>query len=190
MPPSKSDRPSVQTFADHEIIVPPNKLSRVISKVSLADDDPVRRAETALAALSSEFGGWMIDECERLDAARRDAIAHGLGSAYREVLFRVAHDIKGSAATFGFPLVAPAAQSLCRVLEHTPDPARIPPNLVGQHVDAIRAIVREYARPDIGDIATALNRKLHNVTYEFLHEENRHRPNYLKTVFESPAAIF
>jgi len=35
-------------------------------------------------------------------------------------LFRAAHDIKGEAATFGYPAVVGAADSLCRLLEHTP----------------------------------------------------------------------
>ena len=40
------------------------------------EDDPVARAEKALADLSSEFSSWMTAECDRLDQARR-AIAAG-----------------------------------------------------------------------------------------------------------------
>src|SRR5262245_32268163 len=42
----------------------------------------------------------------------------------KDALFHAAHDIKGEAATFGFPAVASAAQSLCRLIEHTLDIAR------------------------------------------------------------------
>ncbi len=35
----------------------------------------------------------------------------------REALFRAAHDIKGQAATLGFPLAAAVADSLCRLIE-------------------------------------------------------------------------
>ena len=42
------------------------------------------------------------------------------------MLFRAAHDIKGEASTFGFPAVAGVAESLCRLIEHTPDMQRIP----------------------------------------------------------------
>ena len=45
---------------------------------------------------------------------------------------------------------------------------RIPLTLLDQHVDAIRAVVREYARPDLLDAATALTRRLREVTDEFL----------------------
>lgn len=45
----------------------------------------------------------------------------GLNGENREELFRAAHDIKGGAATFGFPTAAAAAESLCRIIEHAPD---------------------------------------------------------------------
>ncbi len=184
----KSERPSISTFADHEMIVPSHKLARAISRVVHPGDDPVARAEQALSQLSGEFGDWMVQECERLDRARQAIRQGGIGPKNRDELFHAAHDIKGDAATFGFPLAAPAAESLCRILEHTPDPARIPPALIDQHVDAVRAIVREYVRPDIADIATALNARLRSVTQEYLEHENRHRPDYLDGVFSPPLA--
>ena len=57
----------------------------------------------ALAALSSEFSSWMETECERLDKARRDIGVSGFTNASKDALFHAAHDIKGEAATFGFP---------------------------------------------------------------------------------------
>jgi HPt (histidine-containing phosphotransfer) domain-containing protein len=182
------ERGSVSTYQDHDVIRPPNKLAKVVSHVSIVmpEDDPVARAEEALAQLSSEFGGWMITECERLDAGRRAVHAEGIGKKTISELFHAAHDLKGDAATFGYPAVALAADSLCRVLEHTPDPTKIPLTLIDKHVDAVRAIVREYARPDIDEIATELTRKLREVTDEFLAHENRHRPEYLQGVLAPP----
>jgi HPt (histidine-containing phosphotransfer) domain-containing protein len=186
--PKKDDRASVSTFADHEVIVPSNKLARAIAKVSLQGDDPVARAEEALAQLSGQFADWMTAECDRLDRARYAVKESGIGKKNREELFHAAHDVKGDAATFGFPLAAPAAESLCRIIEHSPEPERIPLALIDQHVDAVRAIAREYARPDIADVASALNAKLQHVTREYLEHENRHRPSYLDGVFSPPLA--
>lgn len=183
---ARNGRPAIQAFADHEIITPVNKLKKAIAKVVLPDNDPLARAEAALAQLSSEFGGWMIAECDRLDAARTALKQHGFSRYSLEELFHAAHDIKGAAATFGFPLAAGAAASLCRILEHSPDSDRIPFALIDQHVDAVRAIVREYARPDIEVTASALNRKLRQVSEEFLVHENRHRPGYLDGIFAPP----
>jgi hypothetical protein len=68
------------------------------------------------------------------------------------------------------------------LIEHTPDIAQIPLGLVDQHVDAIRAIVRENARADIEEVAWNLTRRLREVTDEFLRRENRDRPEILKIV--------
>jgi HPt (histidine-containing phosphotransfer) domain-containing protein len=178
----------VATFGDHEVITPENKLRKAVSTrpPMPGDEDPVARAERALAELSGEFGTWMDSECERLDEARREVVRSGFTVANKEVLFHAAHDIKGEAATFGFPAVAAAAESLCRLIELTPDPTRIPIALVDQHVDAVRAIYREYARSDAKVLAATLTRKLRDVTDEFLMRENRDRPDVLAQI-EGPA---
>jgi HPt (histidine-containing phosphotransfer) domain-containing protein len=178
----RNERPTVASYADHEVIVPPNRLKKAVAIAKPVGFDPVARAEEALGSLATEFADWMNQECEELDDARRQVTAAGFAAETRDTLFRAAHDIKGDAATFGFPLVAPSADSLCRLIEHTPDMTRIPLELVDQHVDAIRAIVRESARPDIADVARALTRRLRDVTDEFLRHENRDRPEVLKIV--------
>jgi len=179
MAPSKNTA-AVTTYGDHEVIVPENKLRKAVSTKPFAPgDDPIARAEAALADLSSEFSTWMDSECERLDKARRMLSTTGCTGANKEALFHAAHDIKGEAATFGFPAMAAASDSLCRLLEHTPDPTRIPIMLVDQHVDAVRAIYREYARSDAVELARKLTQRLREVTDEFLAHENRDRPEVL-----------
>ncbi|MGH6727311.1 MAG: Hpt domain-containing protein [Pseudolabrys sp.] len=184
MAPPNKNITEIATYGDHEIITPENKLRKAVAikKYSSAEDDPVARAEKALAELSTEFSSWMETECERLDKARRNIAASGFGKANKEALFHAAHDIKGEAATFGFPLVAVAADSLCRLIEHTPDAARIPVRLVDQHVDAVRAIYREYARSDAKQLAGELTKRLRVVTDEFLTHENRGRPDVLQQI--------
>lgn len=182
---------AVSTFADHEVIVPPNKLKKAVVKMrpgTRIDFDPVARAEAALAELASEFSSWMEQECIRLDEARTVVRASGLDEGSRDALFRAAHDIKGQAATFGFPLVAPVAESLCRLLEHTPEMARIPLDLVDQHVDAIRAITHRNARGNSEATAAKLAETLRVVTDEFLLVENHHRPDYLESILAPPLA--
>jgi hypothetical protein len=179
---SKIDKPSVATFADHEIITPPHKLRRAMSSVTKLGDDPVARAERALASVSDRFAGWMEDECVRLDQARNAVKETGFTKPTRDALFLAAHDIRGEALTLGFANAAAPADSLCRLIEHTPQMSRIPIALVDQHVDAVRAIVRETARPDIAEVAAALIRKLRQVTHDFLADENRDRPDELKDI--------
>jgi HPt (histidine-containing phosphotransfer) domain-containing protein len=124
----------------------------------------------------------MDSECARLDQARRSIAAGGFTNASKDDLFHAAHDIKGQAATFGFPLVVLAADSLCRLIEHTPDVTRIPVKLVDQHVDAVRAIYHEYAHSDAKELAATLTKRLRVVTDEFLMHENRGRPDVLAQI--------
>lgn len=180
----RKDKPSVTAAADHEVVTPPNKLHRCVSTATVesSENNPVARAEAVLARLSGEFPGWMNAECARLEGAWREVAAKGFTKVTRQSLFHTAHDIKGQAATFGYPAVAAPAHSLCRLIEHSPDMARIPLPLVDQHVDAIRAIVRENTSPDIGELADALTRRLREVTNEFLAYENRDRPDVLEGI--------
>jgi HPt (histidine-containing phosphotransfer) domain-containing protein len=184
----KDDSPSVATYADHEVITPPHELRKAVAAATDVIDDPVARAEAALAELSSEFGTWMEAECTRLEAARQNVKHSGFTEKTHEALFHAAHDIKGEAGTFGYPAVAGVADSLCRLIEHTPEISRIPIELIDRHVDAIRAITREYARIDLLAVAGELTRRLREVTDEFLMRENSFRPEYLENIFAPPLA--
>ena len=139
----------VKTFADHHVITQPNPLRKVLLRVPESDlDDPVARAEKALAGLSGEFKNWMAIEADRLSAAHAAILRDGFTDDTREELFRAAHDIKGDAATFGFPSAGAAAESLCRIIEHAPDLDEVPSNLIAHHINAIQAIVRERTKLD------------------------------------------
>ena len=62
------------------------------------------------------------------------------------------------------------------------DVTRIPIKLLDQHVDAVRAIFREYSRSDAEDLAAMLTGRLREVTDEFLIYENRDRPEVLEQI--------
>ena len=183
----KRSKADTVTYGNHEIITPDTaKLRKTVRPALPGEPDPVERAEAALAAISGDFSNWMQDECARLDTARRKVRELGLSTQTRQELFLSAHDLKGDSGTLGYPEVMAAAESLCRLLEHTPDLTKIPLAIVDQHVDAVRAIFREHDRADVAQIAAALTGKLRAVTDEFLLRENRHRPDVLK-VIRSPS---
>ncbi len=181
----KAERLAITAFADHEVITPPNKLKHVVGP-TIPNDDPIARAEDALSRLSSEVSNWMDTESQRLDSARDQVRKVGLSGAAREALFHAAHDIKGEAATFGFPIAAEAANSLCRLIEHTPDETRVPLDLIDQHVDAVRAIIREHTRPEAEAIGWRLATRLREVTDEFLRSENRDRLEEFESILAPP----
>jgi HPt (histidine-containing phosphotransfer) domain-containing protein len=173
----------IKSFADHHVITQPNPLRKVLMRVPESDlDDPVARAEKALAGLSGEFKNWMTIEADRLSAAHAAILGEGFTSEAREELFRAAHDIKGDAATFGFPSAGAAAESLCRIIEHAPDLDEVPAALITHHINAIQAIVRERTKLDTAVMASALSKQLRGVADEFLVKVNRDRPEHLEAI--------
>ena len=173
----------VKSFTDHHVITQPNPLRRVLLRVPECDlDDPVARAEKALAGLSDEFKNWMTIEADRLSAAHAAIQRAGFTDETREELFRAAHDIKGDAATFGFPSAAAAAESLCRIIEHAPELAKVPRDLITHHINAVQAIVRERTKLDTAAMANELSRQLRGVADVFLTHVNRDRPEHLEAI--------
>jgi chemotaxis protein histidine kinase CheA len=182
MPNSKSDI-EIRKFTDHHVITQPNPLRKVLRRVAGDEiDDPVARAEKALAGMSGEFTQWMEIEVERLAAAHAAILKDGFTEAARGELFRAAHDIKGDAATFGFPPAAAVAESLCRVIEHAPDLSRVPSDLIVHHINAVQAIVHEHTKLDRISMSNELSRRLRGVADEYLAHVNRDRPEHLEAI--------
>jgi HPt (histidine-containing phosphotransfer) domain-containing protein len=181
------DRPpaalQIKTFADHHVITQPNPLRKVLLRVPESDlDDPVARAEKALADLSGEFKNWMGIEADRLSAAHAAILKDGFTNSTCAELFRAAHDIKGDAATFGYPSASAAAESLCRIIEHAPDLAAVPSSLIAHHINAIQAIVHENTRLDTVTMAKQLSQQLRGIADEYLTDANRDRPEHLEAI--------
>jgi chemotaxis protein histidine kinase CheA len=173
----------IKSFADHHVITQPNPLRKVLRRVAEKDlDDPVARAEKALAGLSGEFKQWMTVESDRLATTYATALKDGFTKDSCEDMFRAAHDIKGDAATFGYPSAGAAADSLCRIIEHAPDIRKVPAQLIAHHINAIQAIVRERTKLDTVSTASELSRQLRGVADEYLAHVNRDRPEHLEAI--------
>lgn len=173
----------VTAFATHHVITQPNPLRKVLRRVEEEDmDDPIARAEQALADLSGEFKSWMTTEVNRLAAAYVAIRNDGFTKERRDELFHAAHDIKGDAATFGFPAAAGVAESLCRVIEHAPDLERVPAELFTHHINAILAIVHENTKLDSISVSAELSRRLRKVADDYLADVNRDRPEHLEVI--------
>jgi chemotaxis protein histidine kinase CheA len=165
------------------VITQPNPLRKVLRRVTEKDlDDPVARAEKALADLSSEFKNWMTLEADRLSNAHAVILKDGFTDQTRNELFRAAHDIKGDAATFGYPSAGAAAESLCRIIEHSPDLDEVPSDLIAHHINAVQAIVRDRTKLDTVSMAGELSRQLRGVADTYLTHANRDRPEHLEAI--------
>jgi chemotaxis protein histidine kinase CheA len=152
-----------EVFEDHEVLHPPHRLAKALGSAGASarlDLGAIARAERALAALAVEFSAWMHNEVKVLDAAREIVRQRGLDEETRAALFRAAHDIKGEAATFGYPIAGRIAGSLCRLLDEVSEPSGVPPILIDRHVEAVRAIVRQEVRSDGDAMALSLTARL------------------------------
>ena len=143
-----------------EIFMPPNTLK---AKMGSGGIDPaaIARAEAAIEQIRSEFPAWMNDAVAGL-SERHSEFAGSPNEARRAALFRASHDIKGQAATLGYPLAGRVAASLCDLLDSELRPAA----LVAAHVDAVRVIVRDQVKEESEPTALALVQELERQSAE------------------------
>jgi hypothetical protein len=151
-----------------EVFMPPNLLkAKVGGSGGIFDASALKRAGGAIEELKEEFGAWLIEDVNRLGAAR-EAYASSQSDKARAALYRAAHDLKGQGKTFDFPLVARVASSLSKLAEESDAGSRLPPNLVDAHVDAIKIIVRDGIKDPANKTASALADELERQVSAFL----------------------
>jgi chemotaxis protein histidine kinase CheA len=125
------------------VVAPPRRLQSKSLKRGLGvsgANDAIKRAEQALVELSPNFASWAQAECRELCAARDAAKSADYAPAACDTLFRKAHDLKGQAGTFGYPVAADICASLCRLIDGGLDDSGMR-RLADCHVDAIRALI-------------------------------------------------
>ena len=105
-------------------------------------DAVLAKAEAAIDRLAAEYprhAGRDIADLDRyaesMASDRRNRIAH-----YNEIL-RIAHDVRGQGALFGYPLITRCAGSLCRATRLIEAHDRAALNIVRAHVAAMQAIL-------------------------------------------------
>jgi len=140
-----------------EIFMPPNNLRAKLGGSGYIDSNIVSRAEMAMVELQTEFPEWLTEDIQALNEAQaKFTAARNTESA--GILFRAAHDLRGQATTFGFPLIARIAASLAKLMEGLAKAEvaldDVPVPLVSAHIDAIQVIHRQNIR-DISNL-TAL----------------------------------
>ena len=143
-----------------EIFMPPNILKAKVGSIAGGIDmAAVKRAESAMDGLKSEFTDWLASDVTRL-AECRDKLAKSPNAATRSDLFRAAHDLKGQAATYEYPMIARIASSLTKLIESTDASRDVPLGLIDAHVAAIRVVFRDKIQTMTDMIAKTLTEEL------------------------------
>lgn len=133
-------------WPEYEVIEVENTLSAkalVPGNPNEAVELATKKAEAAVMQLSVEFPAWMKGESNRLNDIRFELAEKGPSEDRLDRLFTCSHDIKGQAQTYGYPVAGIIAKLLCDLIEQAPDASKIPLAVIDQHVDMIRAIVRQ-----------------------------------------------
>jgi hypothetical protein len=139
-----------------ELFMPPNMLKAKLGGGSGGLDlAAISRAEAAMEELKSEFSDWIAQDVKKLTAARARYAATPDAEA-RAHLLRGAHDIKGQAPTYNYPLIARVAASLSRMIGELPPTFPLPLNLIDAHVTAIQVIHKNAMRDAKDKTAQAL----------------------------------
>ena len=154
---AKKEQPKKELqWPQFEVIAVKNTLK----KKALIDGNPkdaisraTQKADRAMQQLSHQFPQWMKTESKRLYAIRQEIDANGPSEILLDRLFTCAHDIKGQATTFGYPVAAMVGKLLADLIERAPEPCKIPLPVIDQHVDTIRAIVAQDLR-GVGNVQT------------------------------------
>jgi chemotaxis protein histidine kinase CheA len=143
-----------------ELFMPPNMLkAKMGGGHGGIDMAALRRAEQAMEELKSEFADWLADDLQVLVAARAD-YAQQPDAQMRAALLRAAHDLKGQAATFSYPLISRVAGSLSKLIGELPEATALPLSLIDAHVNAILVIHKQAMQDNADDIALALCKEL------------------------------
>jgi chemotaxis protein histidine kinase CheA len=146
-----------------ELFMPPNMLKAKVGggTVTGLDTAAMKRAEAAMEAIKGEFSAWAASDVEKLMAARA-RFAKTPDAPARAALLRAAHDMKGQAATFNYPMIARVSGSLSKLVNELPAEKELPLALVDAHVTAIHVIYRDKVMDESNKVAVVLSQELEN----------------------------
>jgi chemotaxis protein histidine kinase CheA len=157
----------------YQTITPPNTLQKKVRKLTgrAAQFDPIEKAERAVERLSVNFADWMDEEVQRLMTIWQSTKQSGFSPEARGALYRAAHDMRGQAATLGFPSVGKIAGVFCDIMDAMGE-RDIPDAFMEKYVTAIRAIARETKAGEDNSIAATLAEELSKAGAEMIAKVN------------------
>lgn len=136
--------------SEYRIIRPANRLHIKARFSDLSVAQMMARAHRVMDKLAKDYTQWLRVDVEALLAARQKLCADPRDALGRADLFRIAHDIRGQAASFGYDLASEIATSLCQYLERRTRLESVDLEIIEAHIDAIRAYMGQPSKGDGG----------------------------------------
>lgn len=125
-----------------EVIQPPSLASKVPSFGGRDPAEAMRRMEQVLQSVAVEFIATIPEELDTLDGLlsefRRDRSALTLDKMFRRI-----HNLRGQGSTMGFPLITRIGTSFCKYMVERDAARPVNPDLIEQHLQALRIVLRE-----------------------------------------------
>lgn len=136
-----------------QVVNPPNRLRPKVSGSGPISPEMLARAKEAVASLAPQFAELLAKDVEKIC----DLYAEGLADPARrfeiaKAIFEVTHDLRGQAGTFDFPLITRVGSSLCRFIEGLTECGEACFDVVGLHVEALKAVLRNGIHGDGGPL--------------------------------------
>ena len=136
----------------------------------------IRAAEAKVERLRAEYQEWARETLVKMQDALDAMIARPSdGPLQLSRLFVLALDLKGLSGTFGYPLATSVAGSLMTFLRGHTTVDRRDSEVVGKHIEALRAIFRDELRADVDEISRQLLLDLKTLTDRARSARNSHQ---------------
>lgn len=149
-----------------QIIQAPHNLKKAKVGTGPVKLDPkvIERAEQAIKAMEKDYAVWVQEDLASLEEAfRRACAAPADQSAEMRTMFRIALDMKGQGASFGYQLITQIGDTLAAFLENRSSLAGLDCEVVAAHIATMRAVFAREVRGDGGAIGRELVASLHKL---------------------------
>jgi chemotaxis protein histidine kinase CheA len=137
-----------------------------------AENPAIAAAEAAMSSLSKDFNLWMQNEVDRLENAFKAFEKTPAALRSTTELFRAAHDLRGQATVYGYPLAGEIAGSLSKMLDQV-ETDFLPIELIAHHVDAVKIVFKENIRDNSNTTAVSIVENLRHAIQHVVNHRQR-----------------
>lgn len=157
------DKPKVE-FIDN-----PNPLRAKVKVKAGADAAGlIAQAEESVKKLGAEFETIFTDSVLTLASAMTEVRQTGMTREHGLIrMRRLLHDLRGQAGTFGYPLVSQVGDSACKFIDLSEDIGDTEVEVLGMHIDALKAICQAKIKGDGGPVGRELMSGLRKVILKY-----------------------
>ncbi len=143
----------------YQMITPPNLLKAKVGKGGDGGIDPdlIKQAEDLVGSMGGEFTESVSQEISHvMELALSLETNPAKATDILQDVRRVAHDLRGQGATYGYDLISDVSECLFRYADCLTDAADLNPDVLRAHADAMRAIIMNEVKGDGGEVGTDL----------------------------------